>query len=32
GGAAEEIGDLALPLVTPLRTDDDDVGQGHSGP
>ena len=32
GGAAEEIGDLALALVTPLRTDDDDVGQGDGGP
>ena len=32
GGAAQEIRDLAFPLVTPLSTDDDDVGQGHSGP
>ena len=32
GRTTEEIGDLALPLVTPLSTDDDNVGQGHSGP
>ena len=31
-GTAEQIRDLSLPFVTPLRTDDDDVGQGHSGP
>ena len=32
GGAAQQIRDLALALVTPLRTDDDDVGQGQGGP
>ena len=32
GRTTQEIGDLALPLVTPLSTDDDNVGQGHSGP
>ena len=31
-GAAEEICDLSFSLVTPLRTDDDNVGQRHSGP
>ena len=30
-GAAEEIRDLSFPLVTPLRTDDDNVGQRHCG-
>ena len=32
GGTAQQIRDLALALVTPLRTDDDDVGQGQGGP
>ena len=32
GGATQQIGDLAFPLVTPLRTDDDNIGQGNSGP
>ena len=34
GRAAEQIGDLSLALVTPLSTDDDNVGQskGDSGP
>ena len=33
-GAAQQIGDLSLALVTPLSTDDDNVGQskGDSGP
>ena len=31
-GAAEEICDLSLPFVTPLRTDDDNIGQRHRGP
>ena len=32
GGAAEEIGDLSFSLVTPLRSDDDNVGQELGGP
>ena len=32
GRAAEEIGDLPLPFVTPLRSDDDNVGQRACGP
>ena len=32
GGAAQEIGDLSFSLVTPLRSDDDNVGQEHGGP
>ena len=32
GGAAQQIGDLALPLVAPLCTDDDNIGQEHGGP
>jgi hypothetical protein len=32
GGATQQIGDLAFPFVTPLRTDDDNIGQGNSGP
>lgn len=32
GGPTQQIGDLAFPFVTPLRTDDDNIGQGHSGP
>ena len=32
GGPAQKIGDLAFPLVTPLSSDDDNVGQGHCGP
>ncbi len=31
GRATEQIGDLSLPLVTPLCTDDDDVGQERNG-
>ena len=31
-GAAEEIGDLPFPFVTPLRSDDDNVGQRQCGP
>ena len=31
-GTAEEIGDLSFPFVTPLSSDDDNVGQGHCGP
>ena len=33
-GPAQQIGDLSLALVTPLSTDDDNVGQskGDSGP
>ena len=31
-GSAEEIGDLSFPFVTPLRSDDDNVGQEHGGP
>ncbi|CRY92746.1 adenylosuccinate synthetase domain protein [Synechococcus sp. WH 8103] len=27
GGAAEEIGDLSFSFVTPLSSDDDNVGQ-----
>ena len=30
--AAEEIRDLPLSFVTPLRSDDDNVGQRHCGP
>ena len=32
GGTAQQIGDLSLPFIAPLRTDDNNVGQGHSGP
>ena len=32
GGAAQKIGDLSFSLVTPLRSDDDNVGQEHGGP
>lgn len=32
GGTAEEICDLSFPFVTPLRTDDDNIGQRHCGP
>ena len=30
--STEEIGDFAFSFVTPLRTDDDNIGQGHCGP
>ena len=32
GGTAEEISDLSFSFVTPLRSDDDNIGQGHCGP
>ncbi|WP_244281640.1 hypothetical protein [Synechococcus sp. UW105] len=31
-GSTEEIRDLSFSFVTPLRTDDDNVGQRHCGP
>ena len=32
GPLGEEIGDLALPLVSPLGPDDDDAGHGYPVP
>ena len=31
-GPAQEIRDFSFPFVTPLRTDDDNIGQRHRGP
>lgn len=31
-GTAQQIRDFSFPFVTPLRTDDDNIGQRHRGP